>query len=168
MHWNRLCRRTARLGSVLVDRVVNILLQDVAPEAILCVTYTKAAAAEMKALVATIARHARSRAGADFGVFAQNALGLLDDPEYRALLTGLGKEETYYFPENEPNPRQISLLLIMIVLGLLVVALLFGLFVRAEIGIAVGVLAVLLVVFNPEFWALILRAKDRVDAGDRP
>lgn len=70
--------------------------------------------------------------------------------------------------ENEPNPRQISLLLIMIVLGLLVVALLFGLFVRAEIGIAVGVLAVLLVVFNPEFWALILRAKDRVDAGDRP
>jgi ATP-dependent helicase/nuclease subunit A len=33
---------------VLVDRVVNILLQDVAPEAILCVTYTKAAAAEMK------------------------------------------------------------------------------------------------------------------------
>lgn len=33
---------------VLVDRVVNILLQGVAPEEILCVTYTKAAAAEMK------------------------------------------------------------------------------------------------------------------------
>lgn len=33
---------------VLVDRVVNILLEGVAPEEILCVTYTKAAAAEMK------------------------------------------------------------------------------------------------------------------------
>ena len=33
---------------VLVDRVVNLLLQDVPPEQILCVTYTKAAAAEMK------------------------------------------------------------------------------------------------------------------------
>ena len=33
---------------VLVDRVVNLLLKDVPPEQILCVTYTKAAAAEMK------------------------------------------------------------------------------------------------------------------------
>ncbi|MAK63347.1 MAG: double-strand break repair helicase AddA [Maricaulis sp.] len=33
---------------VLVDRVVNLLLRDVPPEQILCVTYTKAAAAEMK------------------------------------------------------------------------------------------------------------------------
>ncbi|WP_300543977.1 double-strand break repair helicase AddA [Maricaulis sp.] len=33
---------------VLVDRVVNLLLKGVKPEEILCVTYTKAAAAEMK------------------------------------------------------------------------------------------------------------------------
>ncbi|WP_203290804.1 double-strand break repair helicase AddA [Maricaulis parjimensis] len=33
---------------VLVDRVVNLLLEDTPPEQILCVTYTKAAAAEMK------------------------------------------------------------------------------------------------------------------------
>jgi len=33
---------------VLVDRVVNILLRDTRPDSILCVTYTKAAAAEMK------------------------------------------------------------------------------------------------------------------------
>lgn len=33
---------------VLVDRVVNILLKGVSPDRILCVTYTKAAAAEMK------------------------------------------------------------------------------------------------------------------------
>ena len=33
---------------VLVDRVINLLLDDNKPEAILCVTYTKAAAAEMK------------------------------------------------------------------------------------------------------------------------
>lgn len=33
---------------VLVDRVIRILLSGVAPDRILCVTYTKAAAAEMK------------------------------------------------------------------------------------------------------------------------
>ena len=32
----------------LVDRVARLLLADVTPEAILCVTYTKAAAAEMQ------------------------------------------------------------------------------------------------------------------------
>src|ERR1044072_6487257 len=43
---------TANAGSgktkTLVDRVARLLLQDVQPEAILCVTYTKAAAAEMQ------------------------------------------------------------------------------------------------------------------------
>src|ERR1044072_6187777 len=43
---------TANAGSgktkTLVDRVARLLLQDVKPEAILCVTYTKAAAAEMQ------------------------------------------------------------------------------------------------------------------------
>lgn len=64
------------------------------------------AADEMKELVAKVAAYARARAGADFGVFPQNAIDLLEDPEYREVLTGLGKEETYFFPEDEKNPAE--------------------------------------------------------------
>lgn len=62
------------------------------------------AAQEMKDLIRDIAQVARERAGEDFGIFSQNALDLLEDPSYRAILTGLGKEETYFFPEDERNP----------------------------------------------------------------
>lgn len=64
-----------------------------------------AAADEMRELVTRIARYARERAGADFGVFPQNALDLLEDRAYRSLITGLGKEETYFFPGDKPNPE---------------------------------------------------------------
>lgn len=64
------------------------------------------AAQEMKQLVSKVAAYTRARAGDDFGVFAQNAVDLLEDPEYRAVLTGLGKEETYFFPGDEPNPHE--------------------------------------------------------------
>ena len=63
------------------------------------------AAAEMKALVTELAAYARARAGADFGVFSQNAIDLLQDDAYLAVLTGLGKEETYFFPDESRNPK---------------------------------------------------------------
>ncbi len=62
------------------------------------------AARDMIALVGELAAYARSRAGTDFGIFSQNALDLLEDKRYRQVLTGLGKEETYFFPGDEPNP----------------------------------------------------------------
>ena len=47
---SRLASANAGSGKtrVLVDRVSRILLQDVPPEKILCLTYTKAAASEMQ------------------------------------------------------------------------------------------------------------------------
>ncbi|MBO6796037.1 double-strand break repair helicase AddA [Maricaulis sp.] len=62
---------------VLVDRVVNILLTGTAPDRILCVTYTKAAASEMKDRL--------------FGRLGK--WSVLDDEALRADLTELGQQE---------------------------------------------------------------------------
>ena len=70
-------------------------------------------------------------------------------------------------PEHEPNPRQISGLLIMVSAGLVVLGLVLGFATRPAIGFGIATLGVLLVVFNPQFWASLLRAKDGVEAGDR-
>ncbi|MEW6279636.1 MAG: MJ1477/TM1410 family putative glycoside hydrolase [Candidatus Eremiobacterota bacterium] len=51
---------------------------------------------EMVALVLDLAGYARKRAGPDFGVFPQNAEGLLDRPEYLAAITGIGREEVFF------------------------------------------------------------------------
>lgn len=62
---------------VLVDRVVNILLTGTAPDRILCVTYTKAAASEMKDRL--------------FGRLGK--WSVLDDEALRADLTALGQKD---------------------------------------------------------------------------
>ena len=55
------------------------------------------AKADMKAFVLALARYAREKRGKPgFGVFPQNGEGLLDDPEYLAAVTGIGREDTYY------------------------------------------------------------------------
>jgi len=70
-------------------------------------------------------------------------------------------------PEHAPNPRQISGLLVSVSAGLVVLGLVLGIAVRPAIGVGLAALGVILVVFNPLFWASLLRAKDRVDAGGR-
>lgn len=57
---------------------------------------------EMIDFVGRLARHARAKAGADFGIFPQNAEELLEDPAYLDLITGIGKESTYFgYPTDE-------------------------------------------------------------------
>lgn len=69
---------------VLVDRVLRLLLQGVAPSRILCLTYTKATAATMSnKVLAELARWAR-----------------LDDTELSAILTGLERD-----PDRDPPAR---------------------------------------------------------------
>jgi len=56
---------------------------------------------EMVQFVQEIAHHARvTRGKADFGVFPQNGEPLIDIPGFLEVVTGVGKEETYY-----GNPR---------------------------------------------------------------
>lgn len=51
----------------------------------------------MKRFVADLAAYARSRsASPDFGVFPQNGDELLLDPAYVTIITGVGREETYF------------------------------------------------------------------------
>lgn len=55
----------------------------------------------MITLVQRLTSYARKRAGADFGIFPQNGDLLLTNPEYRDLVTGVGREDTYYGAERE-------------------------------------------------------------------
>jgi len=62
---------------------------------------------EMVDLVRGIAAYARSRSplGEDFGVFVQNAEELaVNHPEELAVVTGIGREETYVQATNRPVP----------------------------------------------------------------
>ncbi len=59
---------------------------------------------DMIELVQTLAKRARQQAGADFGVFPQNAEELLTEPSYRATITGIGKEDTYFGYPNTGEP----------------------------------------------------------------
>ncbi len=66
---------------------------------------------EMKELVGAIARYARrTRGGRDFGVFPQNGEELLADPDYLSVITGIGKEDTYfgYDRENRRTPEEAT------------------------------------------------------------
>jgi len=63
---------------VLTQRVLRLLLSDVAPEAILCLTYTKAAAAEMRARVSS----------------ALGKWAILDDVDLDTELAALGQAAT--------------------------------------------------------------------------
>ncbi|MGE0494657.1 MAG: MJ1477/TM1410 family putative glycoside hydrolase [Vulcanimicrobiota bacterium] len=57
---------------------------------------------EMIDFVSRLAHHARARGGEDFGIFPQNAEELLEDAAYLDLITGIGKESTYFgYPTDE-------------------------------------------------------------------
>lgn len=62
---------------------------------------------EMLDLIAAIARHCRvTRGDADFGIIPQNAVELLEIPSHAALITGIGKEETYFCATNEATDTE--------------------------------------------------------------
>ena len=50
----------------------------------------------MIALVKKLAAYARKKGGADFGIFPQNGEELLTSSDYLKIVTGIGKEETYF------------------------------------------------------------------------
>jgi cysteinyl-tRNA synthetase len=57
----------------------------------------KTAEQEMVDLVVEITEYARVTKGREsFGVFPQNGEALLEDPEYLKVITGIGKEDTWY------------------------------------------------------------------------
>ncbi|MCA9792403.1 MAG: endo alpha-1,4 polygalactosaminidase [Candidatus Eremiobacteraeota bacterium] len=57
---------------------------------------------EMIDFVSHLAGHARAKGGDDFGIFPQNGEELLEDPAYLDLITGIGKESTYFgYPSDE-------------------------------------------------------------------
>lgn len=96
---------------VLVDRVIRILLSGVAPDRILCVTYTKAAAAEMKdRLFARLGRWSvmqDDRLEADLGKLGDGASGRQDLGAARRLFAraletpgGLKIQTIHAFCEN--------------------------------------------------------------------
>jgi len=69
------------------------------------------AAEEMKQLIREIAHYARVvRGDKDFGIFPQNGHELLDDPEYLSVITGVGREETYfgYEKDDRRTPAEVT------------------------------------------------------------
>ena len=62
---------------------------------------------EMKNFIRDLAAYARMVKGdSDFGVFPQNAPELLDDKKYLKLITGLGKEEVYFFDTDDKTEEE--------------------------------------------------------------
>ena len=61
----------------------------------------KRARPRMLELVKKLAIYARQKGGADFGIFPQNGEELLIDPGYLKVVTGVGKEETYFGYEGD-------------------------------------------------------------------
>ncbi|MCP4269592.1 MAG: hypothetical protein GY777_29140 [Candidatus Brocadiaceae bacterium] len=71
----------------------------------------KSAANEMKQLVQEIANYAREASkNQSFGVFPQNGEELLADDEYLSVITGIGKEDTYFGYEEEDlrTPQNVT------------------------------------------------------------
>ncbi len=66
------------------------------------------AKSEMSELVQELARYGRQRGGEDFGVFPQNGEELLGQPGYLDVITGIGREDTYYgYPDDSaPSPPE--------------------------------------------------------------
>lgn len=54
--------------------------------------------------VLAIAQRARAKAGADFGVFPQNAEELLGVPRYLDAITGIGKEDLFFGLDGDGKP----------------------------------------------------------------
>ncbi len=62
---------------------------------------------EMKMFIRDLAAYARIVKGdKDFGLFPQNAPELLTDKKYLDLLTGIGKEEVYYFDTDDETGEE--------------------------------------------------------------
>lgn len=71
----------------------------------------ESAADDMKRFVRNIAHYARKIKGREnFGIFPQNGEELLADPAYLKLITGIGKEDTYYGydEENQKSPADAT------------------------------------------------------------
>ncbi len=70
--------------------------------------YAEDREADMVEFVSAIAGYARSRSalGEDFGVFIQNAEELAANPSLLAVVTGIGREETYFFDTDQPIGEQ--------------------------------------------------------------
>lgn len=64
----------------------------------------KAAEQQMINFVKLIARHARKKGGADFGVFPQGGFGLAGHADYVAVTTGIGNEDNW-FNDNRRNGK---------------------------------------------------------------
>lgn len=80
------------------------------------------------------------------------------DPESRRI----AKLSPEGIPGDPHTDRQaVGRLIQMMVVVALVVALALAVFVNRWVGVAVGVLALGLMLFNPVLWAAILRAKER-------
>jgi uncharacterized protein (TIGR01370 family) len=64
---------------------------------------------EMEQFVAAIAARARAT-NPQFGIFAQNASELGTDPDYVAVLTGIGQEDIYYGYKRDgvPTPSSVT------------------------------------------------------------
>ncbi|MHA1228066.1 MAG: MJ1477/TM1410 family putative glycoside hydrolase [Candidatus Hodarchaeales archaeon] len=59
--------------------------------------------------VYNISIYTRSKAGDNFGIFPQNGDDLLQDPDYRSFISGIGIEDLYFFDDNHPNdPAEIT------------------------------------------------------------
>ena len=62
---------------------------------------------EMKNFIRDLAAYARMVKGdTDFGIFPQNAPELLKDKKYLNLITGLGKEEVYFFDTDDKTEEE--------------------------------------------------------------
>ncbi len=81
-------------------------------------------------------------------------------------------ELTRQSPEGRPahpsaGPRQISLLLALLVVGLLALGLVAALFLSPALGAVLGIGGIVLFAANPAVWAAILRAEERRDVDKR-
>lgn len=65
------------------------------------------------------------------------------------------------------GPRQISLMLSLTVISLLLAGLGIAIAVDPLVGGLAGILALALLLFNPAFWASVLRARERAAAEQR-
>ena len=65
------------------------------------------------------------------------------------------------------QPRQISLLLSLTVILVMLAALVLAIFVNSFVGGLAGALALVILLFNPAFWASAFRAKERASIEQR-
>ena len=105
-----------RILFTFLDKIISVGFDGIYVDVIDAYEYfeergRRSAAKEMKQLVKKIAHYAREIWGdRDFGIFPQNGEELLLDSEYVSVITGIGKEDTYfgYDDENQPSPTEVT------------------------------------------------------------